>query len=44
MIDRHSALSVHVDRTGIFAADDPGARGLGEAFDGEQNKLVVHAV
>ncbi|MEI5034354.1 barstar family protein [Streptomyces sp. S1A(2023)] len=44
VIDRHSTLSVHVDRTGIFAANDPDARALGEVFDGERNKLVVHAV
>ncbi|MEV6476188.1 barstar family protein [Streptomyces sp. NPDC051657] len=44
VIDRHSTLSVHVDRTGIFAADDRDARALGEVFDGERNKLVVHAV
>lgn len=44
VIDRHGTLSVHVDRTGIFAANDPDARALGEVFDGEQNKLVVHAL
>ncbi|MFJ9111957.1 barstar family protein [Streptomyces sp. NPDC102283] len=44
VIDRHSTLSVHVDRTGMFAANGPDARALGQVFDGQQNKLVVHAV
>ncbi|MER8267828.1 hypothetical protein ABT007_26920 [Streptomyces griseus] len=44
VIDRHSTLSVHIGRTGTFAANDPDARALGEVIDGEQHRLVVHPV
>ncbi|WP_308369800.1 barstar family protein [Streptomyces sp. McG3] len=44
VIDRHSTLSVHVGRTGMFAVNGPDARALGEVFDGEQNRLVVYPV
>ncbi|MED7951882.1 MULTISPECIES: barstar family protein [unclassified Streptomyces] len=43
VIDDHDLLTVHVDRQGLFAGGRREARALGATFDGERNRLVVHA-
>ncbi|MFG3054814.1 barstar family protein [Kitasatospora sp. NPDC048239] len=44
VIDSHELLVVHVDERGLFAGSRPEARALADTFDGERNRLVVHAV
>ncbi|MFK0150349.1 barstar family protein [Streptomyces griseus] len=43
VVDRHDTMVVHVDRTGLFAADNPEAQALADVFDGEQNRLALHS-
>ncbi|MFF3784418.1 hypothetical protein [Streptomyces sp. NPDC001933] len=42
-IDSYDILIVHVDQQGLFGGHRQGTSGLAGIFDGEQNKLVVHA-
>lgn len=42
LIDRHDAVVVHVDRTGIFSRSNHEARALRRAFAGHRSRLVVH--
>ncbi|MFH8468366.1 hypothetical protein [Streptomyces sp. NPDC017991] len=42
-IDDHSVLTVHVDLAGLFTGEHPDGRVLADLFDGEQNRLVIHA-
>ncbi|MEE1792592.1 barstar family protein [Streptomyces sp. BE308] len=44
VIDRHRTLTVHVDRTGLFAGNRPDAQALADTFDGEHNHLITHTV
>ncbi|WEH38872.1 barstar family protein [Streptomyces sp. AM 2-1-1] len=43
VIDSHDTLTVHVDREGLFDGSRPQADALAGIFDGERNRLVVHA-
>src|ERR1044072_2156270 len=42
-IDSPDILIVHVDQQGLFDGSRPEARVLADIFDGEQNRLVIHA-
>ena len=42
LIDRHAAVVVHVDRTGLFLRKNREARALRAAFAGRRSRLVVH--
>lgn len=43
VIDGHDILVVHVDRQGLFGGGRPEGDVLAGVFDGERNRLVVHA-
>ncbi|MBC2878603.1 MULTISPECIES: barstar family protein [Streptomyces] len=43
VIDRHDLLVVHVGRQGLFDGSRPEGDVLAGVFDGERNRLVVHA-
>ncbi|MEU5417449.1 barstar family protein [Streptomyces clavifer] len=42
VIDRHHALAIHVDRTGMFAGEHRDAQALADVFDGERHRLIIH--
>lgn len=42
LIDRHDAVVVHVDRSGLFSEKNREARALRRAFAGRRSRLVVH--
>lgn len=44
VIDSHDTLVVHVDQQGLFDGNRPDGNVLASIFDGEQNRLVVHAL
>lgn len=44
VIDSHDALVVHVDQRGLFEGGRREGEVLAGIFDGEQNRLVVHAL
>ncbi|MFE5843846.1 barstar family protein [Streptomyces niveus] len=44
VIDSHDSLTVHVDRQGLFDGNRLEANVLADTFDGEQNRLVIHAL
>ncbi|MFD3416358.1 hypothetical protein [Streptomyces decoyicus] len=44
MIDSHDILIVHVDQRGLLGVNRQEANVLAGLFDGEQNRLVVHAL
>ncbi|MFD5006233.1 barstar family protein [Streptomyces mutabilis] len=41
-IGSYDVLVVHVDKRGVFAAQNREARALRNAFSGKQSRLVVH--
>ncbi|MFJ6479547.1 MULTISPECIES: barstar family protein [unclassified Streptomyces] len=43
VIDSHDVLVVHVDQNGLFEGTRREAQVLADIFDGQQNRLVVHA-
>jgi hypothetical protein len=43
-IDRHRAVVVHVDRSGLFAGKNREVRDLRWAFAGKRAQLVIHNV
>ncbi|MEU5689928.1 hypothetical protein DEJ48_39045 [Streptomyces venezuelae] len=43
VIDSHDLLVVHVDQQGLFSEGRQAGHALAGVFDGEQNRLVVHA-
>ncbi|MFD7755336.1 barstar family protein [Streptomyces sp. NPDC059757] len=44
VIDSHEVLIVNVDQRGLFDGSRQEAQVLADTFDGEQNRLVVHAL
>ncbi|WP_105971153.1 barstar family protein [Streptomyces geranii] len=44
VIDSHDLLTVHVDQRGLFNGDRREANVLAGIFDGDRNRLVVHAL
>ena len=44
VIDSHDVLVVHVDQRGLFVGNLDEGKTLSDIFDGEQNRLVVHAL
>ncbi|MEH0418859.1 barstar family protein [Streptomyces sp. B21-083] len=44
VIDSHDILIVHVDQQGLFDGHRQDANILASIFDGQQNRLVVHAL
>lgn len=44
VIDSHGTLIVYVDQRGLFEGNRQEAHVLASIFDGEQNRLVVHAL
>ncbi|MGW0692552.1 barstar family protein [Streptomyces sp. NPDC002738] len=43
VIDSHDVLIVHADQRGLFEGNRHEAQVLADIFDGEQNRLVIHA-
>ncbi|MER5935251.1 barstar family protein [Streptomyces sp. NPDC002054] len=43
VIDSHDVLVVHVDQQGLFEGNRREAQILADIFDGQQNRLAVHA-
>ncbi|MGI5526837.1 barstar family protein [Streptomyces syringium] len=44
VIDSHDILIVHVDEQGLFDRHRQEATILASVFDGQQNRLIVHAL
>lgn len=44
VIDSYDVLVIHVDKQGVFAAQNSEARALRSAFAGRRSRLVVHEV
>jgi hypothetical protein len=44
VIDSYDNLVVHVDEQGLFDGSRREGNALADIFDGEQNRLVVHAL
>ncbi|TCN29183.1 barstar (barnase inhibitor) [Kribbella orskensis] len=44
VIDSHDVLVVHVAQRGLFEGSRREGQALSDIFDGEQNRLVVHAL